>query len=220
MHRNQHPDTGENLFLSRELRATLIGLLIAALAGWLALDLAYRVTHGEAMMTDFSSWQLSRVQTTSERSSGSDPSAFFANLQPQGLAQRHFRIVLQLEAPAAGGSFMAAQRSFEVEPGQSYCFDFLMRRALSVPAENLPADAFVARLLIDGNVTKSIPLPARPPGHWVTVRGIRPRDRDVSVRLEVRSTGTPAELQVESSRVYFEFARWYRCRQSTERTSG
>lgn len=176
------------------LRSPELKILVAAAVAAVSLGLALLegvAARTDLLMLDFREWRPVGPHP--------DAAAFFESVQLAPPDLRPLQLDLRLADPGAASDFLAAERSYEVEADGCYRF----RVYLWSPA---PSEA--ARILISANdeVVWSAPLTAATRGNGVSVDGLRPRQGEVEIRLELRA-GSPAAAQVSPPpAVRFEYA--------------
>jgi hypothetical protein len=196
---------GPFLLRSPELR-------IVAAAAVAAISLGLAVLEVAAARTDLLMLDLREWRPVGPRA---DAAAFFESVQTAPPDLRPLQLELRLAQPGSPSDFLAAERTFDVDRDGCYRF----RVYVWSPT---PVHTAKSYILVNDEIAWSAPLAEAAPGRGVSIDGVRPRQGEVEVRLELRAEPLRASPASPVPTARFEYAvlRQVPCGERGEGTGG
>lgn len=196
---------GPTLLRSPELRIVAAAAVAVISLGLAVLEVAAART--DLLMLDLREWRPVGPQA--------DAATFFESVQTAPPDLRPLQLELRLAQPGSPSDFLAAERTFDVEGEGCYRF----RVYLWSPT---PVDTARASIAVNDEIAWSAPLAEAALARGVSIDGVRPRQGEVEVRLELRADPLRASPASPAPSVRFEYAvlRQVPCGERGERAGG
>lgn len=203
--------TDGSIYRSRELLLVVTASLALLLAGWLALAALDR--HSDLLLLDLREWRLSASpHPASPRFADVSYERFARSLRPRQPSRRPFRLTLEFPGYPRRGRFVAAEGLYQVDPGESYCFEIWTWSPYVNPDSEEALETFRVIASVNGEAVTALPIADTDQARRIVVRGIEPEGDRIRLRVEVRSFADRlAESWRRASRTHFEYASLRRC---------